>query len=245
MPKIECKDLKFSYYNKKGTETQRVFESFNATFLDNKITVLLGESGCGKSTLLHLISGLNENFEGEILINEKNSKELTIRDRRVAYVTQNIVLYPHMTIFENIAFPLKHDDDIETEEIYVRVRNIAKVLKIDHCLSRKPKHLSIGQQQRVLIARALVKDPEIILIDEAFSNIDKQTKDDLIAFLKQSKEELNATVIVVTHDYNEVLSLADEVQILEEGKIKSVIKKEDISKSFDDYLMALRNNSTI
>ncbi len=245
MPEIKCSNIAFSYYNRKNQETSRVFTSFSCTFPSNKVTVLVGESGSGKSTLLHMISGLNENYLGNISFDNVDAKELTIRKRKISYITQNVVLYPNLTIFDNIAMPLKFDDDIETSEIYVRVRNIAKALKIEHCLTRKPKHLSYGQQQRVMIARAFVKDPEVVLLDEAFTGLDIQTKEDLIQFVKEWKEELNATLIVVTHDYREVLSLADQVLVLQEGKIVSTILKDDIKSSKDETIVALKRASVM
>lgn len=245
MPKIECKNLSFAYCGRKGEIIAPVLNQLNATFEDGKTTVLLGDSGSGKSSLLHLISGLNEDYEGDILFDGVDAHDLSIRRRKMSYITQKILLLPHITIFDNIASSLKYDDEIDPSEIKVRVRNIAKVLKIEHCLSRKPKHLSYGQQHRVMLAKAFVGNPELILLDEAFTGLDEPTKDELLRFVKEWKAELNATIIVVTHDYKEALSLGDVAFVLEDGKISTVIPKEGIRSSSHPSLVALREASKV
>ncbi|MCQ2742081.1 MAG: ATP-binding cassette domain-containing protein [Bacilli bacterium] len=245
MPTIECKNLSFAYYGNKGKEVARVLNGLNATFENGKTTILLGESGSGKSSLLHLISGLNEDYEGDILFDGVDAHELSIRRRKLSYITQKVLLLPHITIFDNIASSLKYDDDIDPNEIKVRVRNIAKALKIEHCLSRKPKHLSYGQQHRVMLAKAFVGNPELILLDEAFTGLDEPTKDELLRLVKEWKKELGATLIVVTHDYKEALSLGDVAYVLEDGKIEVSIPKEGIRSSNHPSLVALREASKV
>ena len=167
MPEVECKNLSFSYLIKGKNNTVEVFKDLNIKFENHKFNVLLGESGSGKTTLLNIIAGIQNQYDGQLTFDGKDARELSIRRRNISYMPQNYVIYDRMTVFDNIAFPLKFVD-ISPEEVLVRVRNIAKRLGIAHCLSRKPKYLSFGQQQRMVLAKALVKDPDIILLDEDY-----------------------------------------------------------------------------
>lgn len=190
----------------------------SATFKSNQISVILGYSGCGKTTLLKAVAGLL-NYNGSITIDGVENDELLIKDKNIAYVSQNYVLYPHMTIFENIAFPLTNID-APKQEIIDRVTEIAEILDLTHCLTRKPKHLSGGQQQRVALARALVKRPEICLFDEPLSNIDEQFRREARQMIKQTLKRMSCTAIYVTHSVVEAMSLADELFVLNEGKLE-------------------------
>lgn len=244
MPRITCEHLKYSYYDKKGNNKAQVFLDFNATFEDKKISIILGPSGCGKTTLLNLISGLKGNYEGEILFENVSTSTMTMRDRDLAYITQDTLLYPKMTVFENIAFPLKFTL-LKQEEINQRVRDIANKLGIGHCLTRKPKYLSYGQQHRVSIAKALIKEPTLLLCDEPFTGLDPLIRDELTTLLKDYIKEKNITCLFVTHDYYEALRLGDEIFLIEDGVVS--LQGDNLRlRSIDNaYLNALKNESTL
>ena len=244
MAEIVCKNLKFSYLDKKGKNKFEVFQDFNATFLNEKVSVLLGASGSGKTTLLHIISGLNRNYEGEILFDDVSASTLSIRDKDLSYITQKPVLYPKMTVFENIAFPLRFTL-LRQEEINLRVRRIARTLGIEHCLTRKPKYISQGQQQRVSIAKALIKEPTVLLCDEPFIGLDPMLKEDLIEVLKEAIKEFKMTVLYVTHDYNEAIKLGDRIYILEDGKISFEGSPKEMRSSNNDFIKMLIKESKI
>lgn len=215
MPEIKIKNLNFSY--KKGKKVvMPVLKDVNVTFLNNKINLLIGPSGCGKTTLLKSILGL-ATYDGDIYFDDINVKNLSIQERNVAYVNQNITLFEHMTGFENIAFPLTllHANG---DEIRERVSEIAKMLGIEDVLSRVPSQLSIGQCQRVLIAKALIKRPLICVFDEPFSNLDKPIAESIIDELKHLFKQINTTVIFVSHDVRQGLRISDRVFVMNEGK---------------------------
>lgn len=244
MAVIEVKNLSFSYLGKGNNPPIDVFNDLNVTFLEKKFNVLLGESGCGKSTLLNIIAGIEHQYDGELLFNGVNARELSIRRRSISYMPQRYTVYDKMTVFDNIAFPLKFMD-ISPEEVLIRVRNIAKRLGISHCLSRKPKDLSLGQQQRMMLARVLVKDPDVILLDEPLTSNDLLLKEELINFIKETKEELSATVIYVTHDYMEAFRLGEMLYVLKDSKIVSSGTPLELRDSKDEYLLALKESSIL
>ncbi len=216
MPDISLKNVIVVYEENKNYIY--AVNDFSATFKSNQTSVILGYSGCGKTTLLKAIAGLL-NYNGSITIDDVENDELLIKDKNIAYVSQNYVLYPHMTIFENIAFPLTNIG-APRQEIIDRVTEIAEILDLTHCLTRKPKHLSGGQQQRVALARALVKRPDICLFDEPLSNVDEQFRREARQLIKQTLTKLSCTAIYVTHSVVEAMSLADELFVLHEGKLE-------------------------
>ena len=216
MPDIKLENVIVVYEENK--KYIYAINDISATFKSNQISVILGYSGCGKTTLLKAVAGLL-NYNGSITIDGVENDELLIKDKNIAYVSQNYVLYPHMTIFENIAFPLTNMD-APKQEIIDRVTEIAEILDLTHCLTRKPKHLSGGQQQRVALARALVKRPEICLFDEPLSNIDEQFRREARQMIKQTLKKMSCTAIYVTHSVVEAMSLADELFVLNEGKLE-------------------------
>ncbi|QBY01222.1 ABC transporter ATP-binding protein [Rhodophyticola sp. CCM32] len=186
-----------------------------------EFVVLLGESGCGKSTLLRLVSGLEEDHEGEVWIADRDVTYSDPKDRSIAMVFQSYALYPHMSVFDNIAFGMKVRKTPKAE-IAERVTRAAEVLKLDHLLDRKPGQLSGGQRQRVAIGRAMVRDPEVFLFDEPLSNLDAKLRGEMRAEIKRIHQTLQATILYVTHDQIEAMTLADKIVLLNEGRIEQL-----------------------
>lgn len=196
-------------------------------FRDGKLTTLLGPSGCGKSTLLNLISGILPVTSGTIHFGDRDVTSLSPDKRNIGLVFQNYALYPHMTVCENIAFPLeikKVPKQIRTE----RARELAKLLKIEDYFLRKPSQLSGGQQQRVAIARALAKEPEILLLDEPLSNLDARLRLEMREEIRRLQLETGITTIFVTHDQEEALSISDYILLLKKGKIQQYGLPQDL-----------------
>ena len=180
--------------------------------------VLLGPSGCGKTTVLRCIAGLTDITSGEIYIGSELVNKIPPKDRDVAMVFQNYSLYPHMNVYDNIAFPLKmrkaHKDKINES-----VHNIARLLNIDNLLDRKPKEISGGQMQRVALGRALVREPKIFLMDEPLSNLDAKLRTEMRVEIKKLQEKVGITTLYITHDQAEAMSMADNVGIMDSGKL--------------------------
>ncbi len=198
---------------------------------DREFFALLGPSGCGKTTTLRLIAGLEIPDEGEIYIDDVLVNYVHPKDRDVAMVFQNYALYPHMTVFENIAFPLmvrKKELGLTREDIRKRVIEVAKLLGIEELLNRYPHQLSGGQQQRVALARALVRRPRVWLLDEPLSNLDAKLRMQMRAELKKLQKSLGITTIYVTHDQVEAMSMADRIAVMNEGKILQVGTPDDL-----------------
>ncbi|NPA05289.1 MAG: ABC transporter ATP-binding protein [Crenarchaeota archaeon] len=192
---------------------------------DGEFFILLGPSGCGKTTTLRIIAGLEYPDEGRVYIGGKDVTDLEPMDRDVAMVFQNYALYPHMTVYENIAFPLKirrKKLGLTKEEIDERVHEVAKMLHIEELLDRKPGQLSGGQQQRVALARALVRRPKVWLMDEPLSNLDALLRVVMRAELKKLQKQLGITTIYVTHDQAEAMSMADRIAVMNKGRIMQV-----------------------
>jgi multiple sugar transport system ATP-binding protein len=183
---------------------------------DKEFLVLLGPSGCGKTTALRCIAGLETPEEGEIYIGDRLVNDLSPKDRNIAMVFQSYALYPHMTVFKNLAFPLENAK-VPRDEIERRVHQVAKLLKIETLLNRKPKQLSGGQQQRVALGRAIVREPQAFLMDEPLSNLDAKLRVYMRAELKKLQKELGVTTIYVTHDQVEAMTMGDKIAILNEG----------------------------
>ena len=210
-------------------------QNFNIDVADKEFIVLVGPSGCGKSTTLRMIAGLEEISGGELFIDGKQMNDVAPKDRDIAMVFQNYALYPHMTVYENIAFPLKlkkiaetdadgktHLKKMPNDEIDRRVREAAEVLDITQFLDRKPKALSGGQRQRVAIGRAIVRNPKVLLMDEPLSNLDAKLRNQMRAEIIKLREKIDTTFIYVTHDQVEAMTLGDRIVIMRDGFIQQI-----------------------
>lgn len=193
-------------------------DHLNLEIEDGDLVCLLGPSGCGKSTTLSIIAGLEQATEGSIYFDEENVGGLEAEERDIGMVFQDYALYPHMTVQENIAFPLKMQGWKKKDRIE-KVKEAAKMLRIEEYLKRKPGKLSGGQQQRVAIARAIVKNPKILLLDEPLSNLDARLRIELRDEIRRVQKQLGITTIFVTHDQEEALSISDKILLMEKGKI--------------------------
>ena len=194
---------------------------FTLDIEDKEFIILVGPSGCGKSTTLRMIAGLEEITEGELYIDNKLVNDLAPKDRDIAMVFQNYALYPHMTVFNNMAFGLKLRK-LPKPEIKQRVEEAARILDITHLLDRKPAALSGGQRQRVAIGRAIVRDPQVMLMDEPLSNLDAKLRNQMRAELIKLRERINTTFIYVTHDQTEAMTLGDRIVIMKDGFIQQI-----------------------
>jgi multiple sugar transport system ATP-binding protein len=193
-------------------------ENFSLEIHSGQFMVLLGPSGCGKTTVLRCIAGLTGISSGEIYIGDELVNKLPPKDRDVAMVFQNYSLYPHMNVYENIAFPLKMRKT-ERNQIKERVQNIANLLNISNLLNRKPKEISGGQMQRVALGRALVREPKIFLMDEPLSNLDAKLRTDMRVEIKKLQKKVGITTLYITHDQIEAMSMADNIGIMDAGKL--------------------------
>jgi multiple sugar transport system ATP-binding protein len=222
---VVLKNLVKSYNGK-----QNVIDNINLEIKDKEFIVLVGSSGCGKSTILRLISGLEEITGGEILIDDKVVNNIHPKDRDIAFVFQSYALYPHMSVYDNIAFGLKMRK-YDKKTIDIKVREAAKALNLDELLDRKPKQLSGGQRQRVALGRAIVRNPKVFLMDEPLSNLDANLRVQMRAEIKQLHKKLGTTFIYVTHDQTEALTMGDRIVVLDKGKIQQADTPEEIYKN--------------
>jgi ABC-type sugar transport system ATPase subunit len=236
MSEIKFQNVSIYYQNRKEIVT--AVDDISFSFHDKKINVLVGFSGCGKSSILNAITG-QILFDGEIYLNDTNIKDIAVQKRNISYVNQQIVLYPHLTVYDNIAYPLKLLK-YPRDQIDNRVKELATKLEIDFLLTRKPKFLSIGQQQRVAIARAFAKKPEIVLMDEPLSNLDKQTSEEIRHYIKSLLKETNATCVYVSHNITDAVSLADSIFVMNEGKIIGEYSPIDFLKTDNEIVSKLR-----
>lgn len=202
----------------KRSGEKKAVDDVSFTVNDKELMVIVGPSGCGKSTLLRMIAGLEEISEGALLIDGKRMNELSPRDRDIAMVFQNYALYPHMTVYENMAFGLRLKK-ISKKETKERVMQVAKLLEIEDELFRKPKTLSGGQRQRVAIGRAIIRRPKVFLFDEPLSNLDAKLRSQMRIELQKLHREINATMIYVTHDQTEAMTLGNRIVVLNKGKL--------------------------
>ena len=210
MTEIILKDIFKSY------DQTEVIHGVDLKVESGKFLVLVGPSGCGKSTLLRIIAGLERITSGEILIDGNEVSNIPASERGLAMVFQSYALYPHMTVFDNMAFGLKIEKKSK-EEITERVMEAAKILQIEEYLERKPKQLSGGQRQRVAIGRAITRKPKVFLFDEPLSNLDAALRVQMRVELAKLHDQLNATMIYVTHDQTEAMTLADDIVVLDQG----------------------------
>ncbi|WP_417280360.1 ABC transporter ATP-binding protein [Celeribacter sp.] len=197
----------------------KVLHDIDIRIEKGEFLVLLGESGCGKSTLLRLVSGLEEKHEGTIHIAGRDVTRLDPKDRNIAMVFQSYALYPHMTVYDNIAFGMRIRK-LPRAERDERVHRAAEILKLTDYLERKPAQLSGGQRQRVAIGRAMVRDPDLFLFDEPLSNLDAKLRAEMRSELRRIHKTLEATIAYVTHDQTEAMTLADKIVLLNEGKVE-------------------------
>ena len=193
-------------------------DRIDLTARDKEFVVLVGPSGCGKTTTLRMIAGLEEVSEGEIFIGDRKVNHVPPKDRDIAMVFQNYALYPHMSIYKNLAFGLKQRK-IPKSDIDVRVKDVAKMLGISEFLKRKPKELSGGQRQRVAMGRAIVRQPQVFLFDEPLSNLDAKLRVQMRAELARLHQRIETTIVYVTHDQIEAMTLADRIVVMNEGAI--------------------------
>ena len=196
-------------------------EDFNLTVHDQEFVVLVGPSGCGKSTTMRMVAGLEDITSGDVLIDGKRVNDVAPKDRDIAMVFQSYALYPHMTVYGNMAFSLKLKK-VPKDEIDRRVRQAAEILDITQYLDRKPKALSGGQRQRVAIGRAIVRDPAVFLMDEPLSNLDAKLRNQMRAELIKLRERIDTTFIYVTHDQTEAMTLGDRIVIMKDGFIQQI-----------------------
>ena len=202
-------------------------DNLNLDIRDGEFVALLGPSGCGKTTTLLMIAGIYKPTSGYIYFDDRVMNDVPPKDRNIGMVFQSYALYPHMKVFDNIAFPLKLKK-VPRQEIEKRVREVAKILGIDKLLDRKPSQLSGGQQQRVALARAIVKQPDVFLMDEPLSNLDAKLRVMMRAEIKRIQRELGITTIYVTHDQLEAMTMADRIAVLNEGRLQQYAPPEDL-----------------
>ena len=215
----------FPSRNKKSNEEVVAVNDFNMTVPDGKLIGLLGPSGCGKSTTLYMISGLQKPTSGRIFFGEDDVTDLSPENRGVGLVFQNYALYPHMTVLQNILFPLQNlrgADKLTKDEMLARATEAAKLVQIDELLDRKPSELSGGQQQRVAIARALVKMPRVLLLDEPLSNLDARLRLQTREEIRRIQRETQITTVFVTHDQEEAMSISDMIVVMKLGVVQQV-----------------------
>jgi len=216
MAVVELKNVSKVYDNK-----VKVVSDVTLTINDSEFVVLVGPSGCGKSTTLRMIAGLEEISEGEIYIDNKLINDVSPKDRDIAMVFQNYALYPHMTVYENMAFGLKLRK-YNKEEIKQRVADAAKILDLEEYLERKPKALSGGQRQRVAVGRAIVRKPKVFLFDEPLSNLDAKLRVQMRTEISKLHHQLDATMIYVTHDQTEAMTMGDRIVVMKDGFVQQV-----------------------
>ncbi len=211
----------------KKYDTKTIINNISLEIKDKEFLVLVGSSGCGKSTILRMIAGLEDITGGEIYIDNKCVNNVHPKDRDIAFVFQSYALYPHMTVYENIAFPLKMRG-LKKDEIDKKVKEAADILNLSEYLQRRPKQLSGGQRQRVALGRAIVRNPKVFLMDEPLSNLDAKLRVQMRSEIKKLHEKLQTTFIYVTHDQTEALTMGDRIVVLDKGIIQQVDEPEKI-----------------
>ncbi len=219
--------LKFNHVKKKYGENALTVKDFHLDVADKEFLVLVGPSGCGKSTTLRMIAGLEDISEGELYIGDRVVNDVAPKDRDIAMVFQNYALYPHMNVYDNMAFGLKLRK-FPKAEIDKRVRDAAKILDIEHLLDRKPKALSGGQRQRVALGRAIVREPQVFLMDEPLSNLDAKLRVQMRTEISKLHKRLETTIVYVTHDQTEAMTMGDRIVVMYDGVIQQVATPTEI-----------------
>ncbi len=222
MSEVLLKNIKKIYDNK-----VTAVHDVNLHIADKEFIVLVGPSGCGKSTTLRMVAGLEDISDGELYIDGKLCNDIAPKDRDIAMVFQNYALYPHMTVYDNMAFALKLKKTPK-DEIDKKVREVAEILDITQYLERKPKALSGGQRQRVAIGRAMVRDPKVFLMDEPLSNLDAKLRNQMRAEIIKLRQRINTTFMYVTHDQTEAMTLGDRIVIMKDGFVNQIGTPQDL-----------------
>ena len=217
----EMASLSLQHVYKKYEGGVVAVSDFSLEIADKEFIILVGPSGCGKSTTLRMIAGLEDISEGEVYISDRLINDVLPKDRDIAMVFQNYALYPHMTVFDNMAFGLKLRK-IPKEDIKRRVNETAKILEIEHLLERKPKALSGGQRQRVALGRAIVRDPKVFLMDEPLSNLDAKLRVQMRVEITKLHQRLQTTIVYVTHDQTEAMTMGTRIVVMKDGFIQQV-----------------------
>ena len=231
----------FPSRDKKAGKEVVAVNDFTFEIPDGKLIGLLGPSGCGKSTTLYMISGLQKPTSGKIFFGEDDVTELSTENRGIGLVFQNYALYPHMTVKQNILFPLqnlKGKDKMTKEEMLERAQHAAKLVQIDELMDRKPSELSGGQQQRVAIARALVKMPRVLLLDEPLSNLDARLRLQTREEIRRIQKETGITTVFVTHDQEEAMSISDMIVVMKLGVLQQIGKPQEVYDNPNNLFVA-------
>lgn len=229
--------LKLNNIVKKYDNGFEAVKNFNLHIEDREFIVFVGPSGCGKSTTLRMIAGLEEISSGELYIGDRLVNDVAPKDRNIAMVFQNYALYPHMTVYDNMAFALKIRK-VAKDEIDRKVKAAAAILDIEHLLDRKPKALSGGQRQRVAMGRAIVRSPEVFLMDEPLSNLDAKLRGQMRIEIAKLYHELNTTFIYVTHDQTEAMTLGTRIVVMKDGIIQQVDAPREIYENPQNVFVA-------
>jgi len=229
---IKLENITYSY------GATNVLDAFNLYFDANNLTCLLGSSGCGKTTILRLIAGLETQQKGSIFIDKllvsKNNKSIISPEKRkIGFVFQDLALWPHFTVYKNIAFGL---EETKAPDIKTKVFEILDYFGIKDQADKYPNQLSGGQKQLVAIARSLVLNPKILLMDEPLANLDVKLKHKILSYIKNIKEQFNITIIYVTHDHKEAFAISDKIIVLNKGKIEAHGNTEEIKSSKNEYV---------
>ena len=222
---------------KKTYDKNVVIDGVDLEIKDKEFLVLVGASGCGKSTILRMIAGLEEISDGEIFIGGKKVNNVAPKDRDIAFVFQSYALYPHMSVYENIAFGLKMRK-LKQDVIDKKVKEAAEILNLTDLLERKPRQLSGGQRQRVALGRAIVREPKVFLMDEPLSNLDAKLRVQMRSEIKKLHEKLQTTFIYVTHDQTEALTMGDRIVVLDKGVIQQFDTPENIYQNPQNTFVA-------
>ncbi len=221
MANISIRNLDKFYPAPKKGEVVKVIQNLNLEIVDKEFIILVGPSGCGKSTTLRMIAGLEEITAGEMYIGERLINDVAPKDRDIAMVFQNYALYPHMTVYKNIAFALQLKK-VPKDEIDKRVQEVSKILSLEEYLNRKPKALSGGQRQRVALGRAMVRNPAVFLLDEPLSNLDAKLRTQMRTEITRLHKKLDTTFVYVTHDQVEAMTMGDRIVVMDKGYIQQV-----------------------
>lgn len=230
--RVQLKNITKSFDKKTN-----VIDDLNLTINDGEFVALLGPSGCGKTTTMLMIAGIYQPDEGEIYFDDKKVNDLEPKDRQIGMVFQSYALYPHMTVLDNIVFPLKQQKVPKKERIE-RAKEAAEMVQLGHLLDRKPSELSGGQQQRVALARAIVKRPKLLLLDEPLSNLDARLRIEMRAEISRLQKKLGITTILITHDQEEAMTLADRIALMKDGKITQYDKPMKLYKEPNNLYVA-------
>lgn len=222
---------------KKYDENVIAVHDFNLEIKDKEFIILVGPSGCGKSTTLRMIAGLEEISDGELYIGDKLVNNVPPKDRDIAMVFQNYALYPHMSVYKNMAFGLTLRK-MPKDEIDKKVNEVAKILDIEHLLERKPKQLSGGQRQRVALGRAMVRDPQVFLLDEPLSNLDAKLRTQMRTEITKLHKKLGTTFVYVTHDQIEAMTMGDRIVVMKDGFIQQVDTPQSLYSNPENLFVA-------